>query len=143
MKKIILTTVALCLALAWWSNVKAAATRTAETMRFKLEYTQKVMEGIALEDYELITFNAARLKALGQSADWHHRQTAEYQRHTGEFVRHAETLARAGERKNLDAATIAYFQLTMSCVQCHRYLRGSEQAGLGLESLDQVLAGQP
>ncbi|HSH16398.1 MAG TPA: hypothetical protein VLD18_10215, partial [Verrucomicrobiae bacterium] len=80
MKKTVIAAVALCLALAWWSNVKAAATRTAETMRFKLEYTQKVMEGIALEDYELITFNAARLKALGQSADWRHRQTAEYQR---------------------------------------------------------------
>lgn len=142
MKKTVIAGVALCLALAWWSNVKAAASRTAETMRFKLEYTQKVMEGIALEDYELITFNAARLKALGQSADWRHRQTAEYQRHTGEFVRHAEALARAGERKNLDAATIAYFQLTMSCVQCHRYLRGSEQAGLGVDFRDRLLTSR-
>ncbi len=143
MKKIVIAVVALCMALAWWSNVKAAATRTAETMRFKLDYAQKVMEGIALEDYELITFNAARLKALGQSADWRHRQTAEYQRHTGEFVRHAEALARAGERKNLDAATIAYFQLTMSCVQCHRYLRGSEQAGLNVDFRDRLLAERP
>jgi hypothetical protein len=143
MKKTVIAAVALCLALAWWSNVKAAATRTAETMRFKLEYAQKVMEGIALEDYDLITFNAARLKALGQSADWRHRQNAEYQRHTGEFIRHAEALARAGERKNLDAATIAYFQLTMSCVQCHRYLRGSEQAGLEVDLRDRLLAGRP
>jgi hypothetical protein len=115
MKKTVIAPVALCLALAWWSNVKAAATRTAETMRFKLDYTQKVPAGIALEDYELITFNAARLKAFGQSADWRPRQTAGYQRLTAEFVRHAEARARAGERKNLDAACRVAFKSGILC----------------------------
>jgi cytochrome c556 len=119
-------------ALLVWGSVNAATSRTKETMRLKLEYAQKVLEGIALEDYELITFNAQKLKAISQSAEWKHRSSAEYQRHTGDFARLAESLARAGERKNVDAATVAYFQLTASCVSCHRHLRGTEQARLEL-----------
>ncbi len=99
-------------------------------MRLKLEYAQKVLEGIALEDFELIAFNAEKMKAISQSAEWQHRKSAEYQRHTGDFTRQAEGLVKAAERKNVDAATVAYFQLTASCVSCHRHLRGTEQAAL-------------
>jgi len=116
--------------LAVWGSLWAADSRTKETMRFKLEYAQKVLEGIALEDYQLIAFNAEKLKALGQSAGWNYRQTAEYQRHTSDFIRQAEALSKAAERRNIDAATVAYFQLTASCVSCHRHLRGNEQASL-------------
>jgi hypothetical protein len=68
---------------------------------------------------------------LSQSADRQHRQTAEYQRHTGDFARHTDSLNRAAGKRNIDAAVVAYFQLTASCVGCHRHLRGNEQARLG------------
>lgn len=132
MKRILAWTAALAAGLTLWVGVNGAETRTKETMRLKLEYAQKVLEGIALEDFELIAFNAAKLKAVSQSADWQFRQSAEYQRHTGDFTRQAEALARAAERKSVDAATVAYFQMTASCVSCHRHLRGTEQAMLRL-----------
>lgn len=130
MKRTLLIVTALLAAVVLWGSLKAATARTKETMRLKLEYAQKVLEGIALEDFELIAFNAGKLKAISQSADWEFRRSAEYQRHTGDFVRQAEALIKAAERKNVDAATVAYFQLTASCVSCHRHLRGTEQASL-------------
>lgn len=130
MKRILAWSTVLVVGLTLWVGVNGAETRTKETMRLKLEYAQKVLEGIALEDFELIAFNAAKLKAVSQSADWQFRKSAEYQRHTGDFTRQAEALARAAERKNVDAATVAYFQMTASCVSCHRHLRGTEQAML-------------
>jgi hypothetical protein len=33
-------------------------------------------------------------------------------------------LVRAAEDKNLDGATLAYTQLAISCVQCHKIVRG-------------------
>jgi cytochrome c556 len=132
MKRVLSVLVAVTVAAAVWSSVRAADSRTKEAMREKLDSAQKVLEGIALENYDLIAFNAQKLKALSQSAGWQYRQTAEYQRHTADFARQAEALIKAAERKNLDGATVAYFQLTASCVACHRHLRGSEQAKLDL-----------
>ena len=130
MKRTIIVALAIAIALAVWGSSKAADSRTKEAMRLKLEYAQKVLEGIVLEDFELIAFNAEKLKAISQSAEWQHRKSADYQRHTGDFTRQAEALVKAAERKNVDAATVAYFQLTASCVSCHRHLRGTEQATL-------------
>ena len=130
MKRTLLIVTALLAAAVLWGSLKAATARTKETMRLKLEYAQKVLEGIALEDFELIAFNAEKLKAISQSTDWQLRKSTDYQRHTGDFTRQAETLIKAAERKNVDAATVAYFQMTASCVSCHRHLRGTEQAAL-------------
>lgn len=128
MKRSILLATTLLVGALFWTSLKAATARTKETMRLKLEYAQKVLEGIALEDFELIRFNAEKLKAISQSSDWQLRKSTEYQRHTGDFTRQAEALVKAAERMNVDMATVAYFQLTASCVSCHRHLRGSEQA---------------
>lgn len=143
MKRTIIVALAIAAALAVWGSLKAADSRTKEAMRLKLEYAQKVLEGIVLEDFELITFNAEKLKAISQSADWQHRKSAEYQRHTGDFTRQAEALVKAAERKNVDAATVAYFQLTVSCVSCHRHLRGTEQAALETSTVRPLAEGRP
>lgn len=133
MKRAIIVLVGFLLAVVVGARVSDADSQTKETMKFKLQYAQSVLEGIALEDYSLIQINAEKLKALSQSAGWQYRQTAEYQRHTGDFTRQAEALVKAAERKNLDAATVAYFQMTASCVACHRHLRGSAEAMLRLD----------
>lgn len=142
MKRAIVVLVGLLVAIVVGARVSDADSRTKETMKFKLQYAQSVLEGIALEDYALIQINAEKLKALSQSAGWQYRQTAEYQRHTGDFTRQAGALIKAAERKNLDSATVAYFQMTVSCVACHRHLRGSAEAmlrpgDLGVGSNDQ------
>jgi hypothetical protein len=130
MKRLLQLALAALLAAALWGTLRGATARTKEAMRLKLECAQKVLEGIALEDFELITFNAEKLKAISQSSDWQVRQSAEYQRHTGDFTRQADALIKAAERRNVDAATVAYFQMTASCVNCHRHLRGTGQASL-------------
>lgn len=140
MKRTLVGMALLAAGLTLWLGVNGAESRTRETMRLKLEFAQNVLEGIALEDFELIAFNAGKLKAICQSADWQHRQSAEYQRHTGEFTRHADALIKAAERHNVDAATVAYFQLTASCVSCHRHLRGTEQARLPMPGPDRERA---
>jgi len=119
-----------------WSGPEVNA---REIMKFKLHYAQGVLEGIATENYPLIRTNALRLSRLSQSADWLLRQTPEYQRFTTEFQHQADVLAKAAADQNVDAATVSYFQLTVSCVNCHRYLRGVRQAGSSPGDLDQGL----
>jgi cytochrome c556 len=97
---------------------------TREVMRAKLDSSQKVLEGIATENFVTIAVNGQKLVALSQAAGWEARQTPEYKQHTIEFRRHAEALQKAARDQNVDAASLAWFQLTISCVNCHRHIRG-------------------
>jgi hypothetical protein len=98
----------------------------AEFMRMKLEYSKKVLEGLTLEDYEMIIKNAKALKLLSQAAEWEVPtipNAVEYVAFTSEFQRHADELAKKAKEKNIDGATLAYLRLTMNCVNCHKYVR--------------------
>ena len=45
---------------------------------------------------------------------------------SADFRRQTEALAKAARDRNADTATVAYFQMTVSCVTCHKYLRGRD-----------------
>lgn len=98
-------------------------------MRLKLRHSQQVLEGVALEDFDLIAKNAQQLSLLAQDENWRVYQTLEYRQHSAEFGRIADQLTKAARDKNVDGATLAYMQLTMSCVNCHKYTRSMGQAG--------------
>jgi cytochrome c556 len=106
---------------------------TAEVMRRKLDHSQQVLRGLATQDFALIATNAQRLVRLSQSGGWLVRQTPEYELFTMEFRRSAEELVRAASAKNIDGATVAYTQMTFSCVSCHKYMRQGrvQKTGLG------------
>ncbi len=97
---------------------------TSEIMQQKLLRSQSVLRGIALQDFGLIQTNAEQLVKLSRFSGWYARQTPEYELFTVEFRRHADDLVKAAKAQNIDAATLAYTQLTFSCVSCHRSMRG-------------------
>jgi cytochrome c556 len=105
-----------------------------EFMRDKLELSQKVLEGLATEDYDLITAKATKLSAMTQEADWRVFENPDYDQHSATFRRHADALVRSAKNKNLDGATLAYVRLTMSCVDCHKYVRGRIVARANIET---------
>src|SRR5512132_1253508 len=99
-------------------------------MRQKVAYSQQVLVGITLEDYRLIANNAEKLVELSNKTNWYSRQVPEYELLLNEFRRNAQELMKAGQQKNLDAASLAYVQMTLSCVSCHQFIR----KGSGTES---------
>jgi cytochrome c556 len=97
-----------------------------EFMRQKLEFSKNVLEGLSLEEYGMIEKNAKALKTLSQAAEWEVPtipNATDYVALTTEFQRYADELARNAKQKNIDGATLAYLKLTMSCVQCHKFVR--------------------
>jgi len=107
----------------------------APFMRAKLQHMQKATEGLALEDFELISKSAQEMALISQASNWQVMQTAEYRRQSTEFRRSAEALKIAAEKKNLDGAVLAYVDVTMKCVQCHKYVRSVRAAALDLPLL--------
>jgi hypothetical protein len=97
--------------------------QVAGFMRAKLTHSQDVLEGLSLADYDLIAKGAQELSLVSQAASWQVLQTEEYARQSAEFRRSCDTLRRAAGEKNLDGALLAWMEVTMKCVQCHRYVR--------------------
>jgi cytochrome c556 len=67
---------------------------------------------------------------MSQAAGWQAFPTEEYLHHTANFRRAAEALIRAAKDRNVDGAALAYVQMTMTCVDCHKYVRQQRRAGL-------------
>ena len=102
-----------------------------ELMREKLGLSQRVLEGLATEDYDLIIAKGTRLGAMSKEADWRVFENPDYDQQSANFRRHVNSLVKAGRDKNLDAATLAYVRVTMSCVDCHKLVRGKLVASTG------------
>ncbi len=103
---------------------------TKEFMREKLEHAQKILEGIAMEDYDLIIAKSKKLTAMSQAASWQVFENPDYVQQSANFRRNVEALRKAAKEKNLDGVTLAYFRVTMSCVDCHQVVRGKKIAQL-------------
>ena len=114
---------------------KKQPSQVREIMRQKLEHAQKVLEGVAVEDFKSIAENAQAMALLAQAASWQVYQTPEYAQHTTEFRRACDELARMARAKNLDGSALAYVDLTMKCVNCHKYVRGVRVASLDSKPL--------
>ena len=95
-----------------------------EFMREKLELTQGVLEGLAVENYDLIIVKGAKISAMTKEMDWRIFENPNYEQQSATFRRHVDSLVTAAREKNLDAATLAYVRVTMSCVDCHKLVRG-------------------
>jgi cytochrome c556 len=99
-------------------------------MRAKLAHSQSILEGLAVENYDQIAKSAQALTLLSQEADWKVLQTAEYAHQSELFRRNTKALTEAARKHNLDGATLAYVQVTLNCVECHKHVRSVQQARL-------------
>jgi len=113
---------------------------TKEFMREKLGHSQKALEALAVEDFATLAQQSKKLSALTQEATWEVFQNPDYAQYSATFRRHANSLTRAAQNKDLDAATLAYVRLTMSCVDCHKLVRGKLVASTDLPSPGRLAA---
>jgi len=96
-------------------------------MRRKLEQSQKVLEGVAVQDFKKIAEHAEELIELSKQAEWKVLKTARYELYSNESRRIAETLVEGARKKNIDAAALAYVDLTLTCVKCHKHVREEQR----------------
>jgi hypothetical protein len=99
-------------------------------MRAKLSHSQSVLEGLTTQDFDKIAKGAQEMSLLSLASQWQVLQTPEYVRRSGEFRREAGAIKAAAEKKNLDGATLAYLKATLSCIECHQYVRTVREARL-------------
>ncbi len=102
---------------------KEPKTATERLMQRKLQHSQKVLEALALNDFKAISANAEDLIDISKTAEWKVIDTPQYELFSNEFRRQAGQMVKAAKEKNLDGATLAYVEMTMTCVRCHKFVR--------------------
>lgn len=112
---------------------KADEPKKPTVMQRKLAHSQKVLEGLAKNDFGAIGTGADGLLECVKDVTWKINETEKYLLHTNEFLRRVEDLKKAAKAKNIDAASLAYVDLTLTCVRCHKYLREEREAAIPLE----------
>ncbi len=100
---------------------------SAEFMQKKLDHSRDIVSGLATENYQLIAKNAQGLMSLSHDAEWQVITTLDYVKLSSEFRSSAERLRNSANEKRLDGATLAYFEVTLNCMRCHKYIRENGQ----------------
>lgn len=106
-------------------NLQFAADKDKATdsdMHKKLKYSTSILEGLVEEDFGKILKSARSLNKLGERK-WIETESTRYRAQNQVFWHTAEALVQAAEDKNIDGATLAYTQMTVSCVNCHKVIR--------------------
>jgi cytochrome c556 len=100
----------------------------AQVMQVKLKRAQALLEALAKEDYMHLEESATSLVRISKATEFLRAyKTEEYEFQTRVFQRSAEAIVEKAKAKNIDGATLAYMDMTLSCVACHNHFRGKKR----------------
>lgn len=97
--------------------------KVADLMERKLKEAQKVLAGVALNDFDMISKHASELITISNQTEWRVIKSPRYELYSEEFRRNADSLVKNAKDKNADGAALAYVEMTLTCVKCHKHVR--------------------
>jgi len=92
-------------------------------MKKKLDYSQNILAGITAEDFDKIADNARAMKGLGKFEAFVRSRNAAYTRQLQSFEDINDEIIRQADNDNVEGVALAFTQLTVNCVNCHKILR--------------------
>jgi hypothetical protein len=99
---------------------------TQNFMRAKLLHSQKILEGLTTENFDLVAKHAQEMSLLSLESQWNVLRTQEYVDQSADFRHAIAKLIDAANTKDVDAATLGYVDVTLKCIHCHKYVRTKE-----------------
>jgi hypothetical protein len=91
-------------------------------MHKKLATSQKMLEAVVTSDWISLEEQSRELEAFTNDPAWMVLRKPEYARHSDTFRAAVRNLHDAAAKRDLEATPKAYISVTLSCVECHRYL---------------------
>lgn len=102
--------------------------RLNRVMREKLSHSQVILEAVVTSNWAELQKESLALRRATTDPAWTVLTTSDYAGQTAGFVRALDDLIDAAHRHDLEAAPLAYVSLTLSCVQCHRFVARQRMA---------------
>lgn len=94
--------------------------RLSKFMREKLTSSQLVLEGLMVEDYDLMQKGAKKMIEMSNATEWQVVEGPVFARQSEEFRSAARQVIKFAKEKNIDGASLSYLHLTMTCISCHK-----------------------
>lgn len=98
-------------------------------MREKLDHSKAILGAVVTSDWTTLDRESRALALAVRDPAWTALRAPEYLKQSDEFQAALQRLIEASARKDLDLAAKAEVSLTMSCVDCHRYVARRRNAG--------------
>lgn len=109
-------------AIAGIATINAQGSATNRVMRKKLTVSQKILEAVVTSRWADLEARSRDLKDLTNEPGWTVLNKPEYLKHSAAFRETVRALHLAAAQRDLEATPKAYVAMTLSCVECHRYL---------------------
>lgn len=102
--------------------------KESELMAAKLKRAQAMMEALAKDDHKALAESATALGQISKAA-WFLRayKTDEYDFQARAFQKAADVMVEKANARNLDGVTLAFHDLTRTCVACHSHIRSRKR----------------
>ena len=94
-------------------------------MRAKLDASQKILAGLALEDFELIQEGASKLEDMSAAEKWRVTNDPFFREHSADFQKGARRLSKSAKEGKLEGSALTWLELTMQCIECHKWTRAN------------------
>ncbi len=107
-------------------DVKPETKEMSVWMRKKMDYSQAILKGLAMGDFEAIEVSAAQMYRLNKVEGFIRRRNPRYTMYVREFERISNELVEQAKEENLAGVTLTFNQMTVNCVNCHREMRKAE-----------------
>ncbi len=123
-----------CVAFAGWLTWSASAQEKEKknpvevSMRQKLEACSKVLEGLAIEDKDLVHEGTTTLTALSKAEVWQVLTDSDYREHTQTFRSAVKRLDEAAQKSEFASAQLEWLDATKRCFDCHNHVRADRAA---------------
>jgi len=92
-------------------------------MRLKLQASNLILEGLVTEDFKKINQGATQLGKMSAAEKWRASNDPLYLQHSSDFRRLVDKLKKKAANDNLDACALIWLDVTMSCLECHEFVR--------------------
>ena len=99
-------------------------------MMRKLTNSEKILEGLTLNDFDKVSKHAENLIEISKAAEWRVLKTRDYELYSNQFRRNCQSLIKQAKAKNTDGVALAYVDMTLTCVKCHQHVREERMARL-------------
>jgi len=94
-------------------------------MRQKMQASNLILEGLCMDDMNTVASGAQTLLKMPSEARWRVSNDMMYRRYSTEFVQAVEELQKEAEENDIDGASMAWVNVTMKCLKCHKWVRNT------------------
>jgi hypothetical protein len=94
-------------------------------MRQKMQASNLILEGLCMDDLKAVAAGSQTLLKMPSEAKWRVSNDMMYRRYSNEFVQAVEELQQEAEEGDMDGASMAWVNVTMKCMKCHKWVRNT------------------